>query len=183
MRSMRNATKMKATHLAIALGTLLGGSGVVVSIQLVGNPVAGADGVTTTTFDSSASSGSTGSGVVPVSAVTVTPSSVACQVGWACMWVDTSQGGGMGQMQSSNTWWGNFSQSGCTGTHAASDSNQTWNDCASSLVNGLLVTDTYYLNISYGGTSYALGAGGIQNQLSVTSSGNMNDGISSNYIP
>jgi len=128
--------------------------------------------------------------VVPsqTSANSTTPTAVpngidiagTCYATYSCMWVSANQVGGQGQFQGTNGWWGVWAQSQCTGSNAAPDSGGTWNDCASSLEDGQAISQTFYKNINYAGSSIQLTSGQYQEELTTTSGGNLNDAISSN---
>jgi hypothetical protein len=103
-----------------------------------------------------------------------------CYSGYTCFWVSINEGGDNGQIQGTNGWWGAWTEPQCTGSAAAPDSHQTWNDCTSSLWDTQAVPQTFYVNINQGGTALTLGANQYQAQLTFTPSGNVNDAISSN---
>ncbi len=61
--------------------------------------------------------------------------SLGCPAGYACAWVNAYYSGGMGEWAGNNADWYIFPENNCYPPNAASDSNGTWYDCASSIDN------------------------------------------------
>ena len=102
-----------------------------------------------------------------------------CPVGYLCFWAGSNGStAGPGELAGTNPNWGWFGQSACHPPNAAADSNNTWNDCASSIKNnGTSYCSLVWYNASYGGFAVELSRGEWVSDLH---SFNMNDAISSN---
>jgi hypothetical protein len=98
--------------------------------------------------------------------------SFGCPSLWGCGWVNSGFGGNMGKWQDQNAHMSDFHQIQCT----TGDSNETWNDCISSIDNnkGSGCRFTWFWDGSYGGNSYQDPDGVAFNEL-----GNSNDQFSS----
>jgi hypothetical protein len=112
-----------------------------------------------------------------------------CESGWACGFASTGFSGGPAMFQQTNDTFTIFTskQNGVTfcipGNSAAKDdTNDSWNDCISSVVDNMAASITWYENIncaSGGGTSLNIDQGTTVDNLTAL---NLNDVFSSDFV-
>jgi hypothetical protein len=124
----------------------------------------------------------TGLSLLPVGAANAAPS---CPSGWNCVYANTNYSDGPGLFQGTTHSWTTLSSGGACipgVTAAKDDTNESWNDCASSMQSNESAFEFFFQNAGCTGWLLGLTAGDkIPNLVDVTTdTGNANDGISAN---
>lgn len=107
----------------------------------------------------------------------------ACPAGYLCFWADANFSNAMGKFAGTNDWWGAYSEAACN----HSDSNGTWNDCASSIYNhDNYDVMTVWKDLNHTGDHQCLPLGTQWSDLTKhyynSGGSNMNDSITSNTL-
>ncbi len=124
----------------------------------------------------------TGMSLLPVGAAVAVPS---CKSGWNCVYANANYSDGPGMFQGTTHSWTSQSSGGACvpGVTANSDdTNESWNDCASSIVSNESTHEYFWENAGCAGWFLATSAGtDIPNLAKVSENpGNANDAISAN---